>query len=103
MEEQQIDAVPLLTNPQPSLSSDESEVAAKLQQKIFQLLDEGVFQIVLGVLVLQIKELQHIGVFDLFFGRHQITRLRFRSLLDHGSFVLGEQRPLVEFAADLPI
>jgi len=39
VKEEQVDAMPLVTDPQTPLSSDEGEVAAKFQQAVFQLAD----------------------------------------------------------------
>ena len=57
----------------------------------------------LRILVLEVEELQHERVFDLFLGREEIARLRHRPFAEHRRLVPGEQGPLVELAADLPV
>jgi hypothetical protein len=56
MEEDQVDAIPLVPDPQATLAAHESEVAAELQQKTFELFDEHLFQLALRVLVLDTQE-----------------------------------------------
>ena len=49
-------------------------------RKSSSLPDQGFFEIVLGVLVLEVEELQHERVLDLFLGREEVARLRLRPL-----------------------
>src|SRR5208337_4345890 len=56
-----------------------------------------------GLSISQVEELQHERVFDLFLGREEIAWLRHRPFAEHRRLVPGEQGPLVELAADLPV
>src|SRR5271157_2465464 len=103
VEEQQVNTIPLVADPQSLLTPHEGEVAAQFQQEVFELVDQGVFQVVLGVLVFEVEELQHERVFDLFLGREEIARLRHRPFAEHRRLVPGEQGPLIELAADLTV
>ena len=48
VEEEQVDPIPLVADPQTLLTPDEGEVAAEFEQEVFELPDQGVFQVVLG-------------------------------------------------------
>ena len=80
VEEEQIDAKPCVVQPQPALAADEGEVVAQLQQEVGQVLDEGIFQLGFGVLVLEVQELQHEGVFDSLLGGDGVAGLGQRGL-----------------------
>jgi len=46
------------------LASNESEVAAEFQEKVFQPVDQRFFQSAFGIFVVQSKELENQGVLD---------------------------------------
>jgi len=56
--QEEIDAIPLIPDPAVSLTSDECEVSAKLEEEGLEVVDERLFQIVLGVLVLEAEEFE---------------------------------------------
>jgi hypothetical protein len=56
------------------LSAHKGEVAAQLQQEVFQALDQGFFKLVFGIRVLEVQELRHVGVFDGFVQSDGILR-----------------------------
>src|SRR5712692_6903419 len=103
MEEEQVDPVPLVADPQPPLTTHEREVAAQLQQERFQLRDERGFQVGLGILILEREEFEEVGILDLLLRRERIVRRLRRSAAEHRRLVLGEDRALVELAADLAV
>lgn len=103
MEEQQIDPIPGLVDTQPALPSNEGEPFAQLQQKILQPLDQRGLKIGFGILVLEVQELQHIGVFDRIVRPDGILRPRRCALDQHRRLVLGQGRAFVELAANLPV
>jgi len=74
MGKQQIDAIPLLADAQPTLPADEREVPAEFQEKPFQMLQERLLQLAFGVFVLQVKKLENHRVFHFFFGADAILR-----------------------------
>lgn len=98
----QVEPVPLIADAEPSLTTDESKVAAQLQQKRLQLRNERSFEIGLGVLVFQREELEQVGLLDLLPGRQRIARELCASATKHRCFVLREERALVELATNLP-
>ena len=53
VEEQQVDAIPLVADPQPLLPGDEGELIPQLQQELLQVPDERLFQGLFGVLILE--------------------------------------------------
>ncbi len=57
----------------------------------------------LGILVLEVQELQDERVFDRLLRRHGILGLGDFSFFEHRGFVLGDRRAFVELAADLAI
>ena len=73
MEEQQVDAIPLVADAQPPLAADEGEVAAEFEQEGFEVADEGVLEVGLGVLVLQAEELEDERVLDFLLGRDGVA------------------------------
>src|SRR5262245_39888959 len=101
MEEEQVDAAPLVSDAQPPLTSDEGEVAAELQEERLDLRDERGLQIVLGVLVLEPQELEHKGILELLLGRDDVLGFARRASCEHRSLVLREHRALIELAPDL--
>ena len=103
VEEQEVDPVPLVADSQTPLPADEGEVLAQLQQERLQVPDQSLFQVGLGVFVLQSQELQDERVLDLLLRRHRVFRSRRRSLAKHGGLVPREQRPLVELRGNLPV
>ena len=103
MKEQQVNPVPLAADAQPSLPADEAEVVTQLQEEGLQVADERLLQVALGVLVLEVEELQDEGVLDLFAGNHMVFGALHESARQHGGPVLGEGGALVELGADLPV
>ena len=77
MEKEKVEPVPLVTDAQPLLSADESEVAAKLKEKMFKMKNQSIFESALGVLVFESEKLEDVRVFKLFFGREHFAGLRF--------------------------
>src|ERR1044071_9131769 len=59
MKENQINPVPLRSDAQSLLSGHECEIIPQLQQKLFEALDKGIFELRLRVFVLQIQELEN--------------------------------------------
>jgi hypothetical protein len=56
VEKEQIHSIPSVSNTQSALPTNKSEIAAKFQEKRFQLCDESGFKIGFGVFVLQSKK-----------------------------------------------
>src|SRR3546814_1605914 len=75
MEEQQIDAIPSLVDAQTSLPPDEGKAIAQLRQEVLRPPNQGLFEVGLGIFVLEVEELKHIRVFDRIGGRDGIFRL----------------------------
>jgi hypothetical protein len=96
---EEVDPIPLVADPEPLLTSHEGEVASQFEEEFFELADQRCFEVVLRVFVLQLEELQHERILDLFLGREFITRLGRAPLAEHGRLVPGQEHPLVELAA----
>src|SRR5205809_7982374 len=58
MEENQIDPIPLGSDAQPLLSSDEREIVAQLQQELLDAPNQRIFEFGLRIFVVQIQELE---------------------------------------------
>ena len=69
VKEQQVHPVPLAADAQPPLPAQEAEVVSQLQEEGLQVADERLLQVALGVLVLEVEELQDEGVLDLLAGK----------------------------------
>jgi len=88
VEEDQVHAIPGVTDPQPLLAADEAKIAAQLQQEGLQMANQGLFQIALGVLVLEVEKLQDEGILDRFPGADGVLGQGFLPLFQHGRLVL---------------
>lgn len=96
VEEDEVDPVPLVAHAEPPLPPDEGEGTTELEQKRLELLDEGLFELELRVLVLEVEELENERVLDRLVGRDRVGRLGDLTLRQHAGLVLREQRALVE-------
>jgi hypothetical protein len=67
------------------------------------MLDQGVFQVGFGILVLEVEELQHEGVFDGLLGRDGVARLGHFALFQHRRLVVRQGGALVKLAVDLAV
>jgi hypothetical protein len=54
VKKQQINSVPLVADAKALLPGDECEIASEFKQKVFQMKDERLLQIALGVLIFQV-------------------------------------------------
>jgi len=106
MEEDQVYSIPLIVDPQPALTRDEGEVVAEFEEEVFEVADDGVFELGLGTFIAQTEEFEHERVFNFLLGGQGVTRLGFRALGEEGGFVPRQGSPLVELtvhlAAQLP-
>jgi len=103
VEEDEVHAIPLAAHTEAALASDEGEVAAEFEQEGFEVADEGVFEVGLGVFVAEVEELEHERVAHGFVHAVGVAGLRLRAFAEHGGFVFGKQGALVEEGADLPV
>src|ERR1035438_3811255 len=103
MEEDEIDAEPIVINAQPALARHECKIIAQLKEKIGKMLDERLFQGGLGVFVLEVEEFEDERVLYSLFRRDCVARLGDFSFLEHRGFVPRKRNALVELAADLPV
>ena len=94
MEEQQIDPVPFVSDAKPTLSANESKIAAQLQKKSLEMQNERFFNLGLGIFVFESEELEHVRVFDFFFRRNRVFRLCRSALAEHFCFVSRQRGPL---------
>ena len=67
------------------------------------MLDEPLFQLCFGILVLEAKEFQHERIFDGLFGRDCVAGVGGLCLLEHGSFVPRKCDAFIKLATDLPV
>ena len=56
VEEDEVHAIPCAADAQAALASDEGEIAAKFEQEGFEVAHEGVFEVGLGVFVVEVEE-----------------------------------------------
>ena len=89
VEEEKINAVPFIANTQTPLPSDESKIAAKFKEKVFELFDQGLFKITFRILILKPEKFKHKGIFNLFFRRNKVIRQGNSTLFEHGSLIAG--------------
>ena len=103
MKEDQIDDIPYVVDPQPPLPADEAEVVAQLEQERLDVMDDGLLQIALAVLGLEVEELQQVRIADFFFRRHRVLGPRRLAFLQHRGLPLRQRGALVELRADLAV
>ena len=103
MKEQQIDAIPFVADAEAALPADESEIAAELHEKPFDMPDERFFDVGLGVFVLEAEKFEDVWIFDFFLRRDRIFGFCLRALGEHFRFVSRRRRALVEERIDLAI
>ena len=103
MKEQEINAIPFVADAQPFLAANEGEVAAEFQEEMFEVVDERVFEVGLGVFVFKAEKFENEGVFDLLFRGDDVRRDRLAAFLEHGNLVPGQGGALVELGGNLAI
>jgi hypothetical protein len=103
MEKHQIDPEPCVVDSQATLPADESEVVAKLQQEIRQMLDQRFLKVRLRVLVLDVEKLEYERVANCLLWRKKITRLDISGFPEQGRLVARQRQPLVKLATDLAV
>lgn len=81
--QQQIHPSPRVADAKPPLPRHEREITPKLQQERLKVPDQRLLQFMLGVLILEIQELEHEGILDLLVGAYRILVLRPRTLHHH--------------------
>ena len=72
--EEQVDPVPVVADAEPLLPAQEGEVAAEFQEEALEVQDQGLLELALGILVLQVQELQDQRVLDLLLGREEVLQ-----------------------------
>ena len=103
MEEEKIDAAPSVADAETPLSSYEREIAAELEEKVFEVPDERIFELRLRVFVAQAEELQNERILQLVLRRECIGGPTAIALGGHRGLVLRKGGALVELRLDLPL
>jgi hypothetical protein len=103
VEEEQIYAIPFVVDAQAALATDEGEVVAQFEEKGFEVADERVFKIALGILVAQAEEFKDEGMSDFLVGADAIAWLRLGTFAEHGGLVTRQGRAFVELAVHLAL
>lgn len=103
MVEQQVHAIPFVVKAQPALAADEGEVVAEFEQEGFELANEAVLQVGLGVFVAQAKEFEDERVADFLVGADGVAGLGLSAFGEHGGLVAREGGAFVELAVHLPL
>jgi len=103
MEEQEIDARPLVADARATLTTDECEIAPEFHQERLEMEHERRLEIGLGVLVFEAEELKDQRVFHLFVRGDRVVGPRPGTSREHRRLVLGESGPLVELRRNLAV
>ena len=103
VEEEEVHAIPDIADAEAALASDEGEVAAEFEQEVFEMADERVFEVGLGVFVLEIQEFEHERIAHGFVHGEGVAGLGLLAFAEHGGFVLGKERALVKEGTDLAV
>jgi len=103
MVEDKVHTIPLVADAQAPLAADEAEVASKLQQKGFEVINERGFQFGLGIFVAQIKEFEDVRILNFLLGRSGVAGQRTNAFDEHRRLVSGQRRALVELGLDLAV
>ena len=75
MIQEEVYAIPLVTDADAFLSCHEGEARTQLQKETLQVTDNRVLKVGLAVLILEIEELQNIRIPDFFLKAHHIIQL----------------------------
>jgi hypothetical protein len=84
VKQDQIDAIPFGSDPNAFLPRHEGEPVPEFQEKPFEMPHERLFEIRLAVFIVEVEELQQIGIADFV--------LRGDGIVRQGNLSLGEQR-----------
>jgi len=103
MEEDEIDAKPVVVEAKPPLTANEGEIVAQLQQEIGEVLDERCLQVRLGVFIFEVEEFEYERVFDGLFWLDCVSGFGGLSLLEHRGFIPRKCNAFVELTADLAV
>ena len=103
MEEEQIHTIPFVVDAQAALAADKGEVVAQFQKKGFEVADEGILQVALGILIAQAEKFEDQGIADFLIGRDGVARLWLGALGEHGGLVARKGRALVELTVHLAL
>ena len=103
VKEYEVDAEPVVVDPEPTLPSKKSKIIAQFQKKIGEVLNQRFFQFRFGVFILEIEKFENEWILDGLFRRDCIAGFGMVCLLQHGGFVLGKGDALVKLAANLAI
>src|SRR5579859_1543447 len=87
VEQQQIHAIPFVTNPQTPLPSDERKVVSQFQQELFQMKNKRLLQVILRVFILQSEKFQEERVPNFLIGRNLVGGQAALPLGQHPGFV----------------
>ncbi len=87
VEEYKVHPIPFIPDSQALLSCNKSKLATKLQKEILKMPDERVFEVGLGVFVLEAEEFEHIGVLYLLLRRHFVFLPCSFTLLQHRGLI----------------
>ena len=96
-------SIPLVTDPEPALAPNEGEVTSELQEEGLQMVNEGLLEVILGVLVSEAEELEDEGVADLAISVFSILELRPGTTGEHRGLVPRQGCALVEPGRDLTV
>ena len=88
---------------QSTLTTDEREIAAELHEEGLEMIDEGLLEIGLRVLIVEAEKLEDQGVFHFLVRGYRIVGPRRGTSLEHSGLVLGKSSPLIELRRNLAV
>ena len=103
VKEEQIHAIPLVTDAQALLPADKTKIIAQFQEEALQMPDERLFQIDFGVFILETEKFEHKRVPDFLLWKDAVFRKGLSPFAQHGGLVSGQGGPFVELGVDLPV
>src|SRR5262249_23300453 len=103
VKEDQVDPVPRIAHAQSSLSADEREVPAELEEEVLEVADERLLDLGLRIFVLQTEELEYERILDLLLWSNHVLGTRMLPLREHCDLVPGKGGALIEHRFDLTI
>jgi len=75
MKEEKIDAVPFVADPQALLTGHKGEIVPQLEQEVFEVKNQRIFEVGFRVFILQSEELEDEWIANFVFGRHSVFGL----------------------------
>jgi hypothetical protein len=99
--EQEINVIVFVVDLEAFLAGDEGESGSKFKEKLLDIAEDGVFEIFFEVAIVEVKEVEDVGVFEKKIGCRLLRLAQLFEVVADGFFGFArEGSPLIEHGAD---